>query len=128
MLSWDASRHALGVPEMDATHREFAALARELALASVADFPRLFDALADHTQRHFDSESALMRRCGFPAIAEHEGEHRRVLGEMAQMRRSLAAGRTAMAREYVANGLPAWFALHLATMDAALAACLRRAR
>jgi hemerythrin len=30
-----------------------------------------------------------------------------------------------MAREYARN-LPGWFATHLATMDAALAACLKK--
>lgn len=126
MLNWDEDRHALGVAEMDATHREFAALAVRLAQAGTADFPRLFEALAEHTRRHFDNESALMRRCRFPAIAEHEGEHSRVLGELAHMQRGLFAGRVALARDYVVNGLPDWFALHLATMDAALAACLKR--
>jgi hemerythrin-like metal-binding protein len=110
---------------MDATHREFLALAAALAAASREDFPLMFESLHEHTQRHFDNESQLMRACRFPAIAEHESEHRRVLGELDRIRRGLDEGRTIFARAYVAQGLPEWFATHLATMDAALAACLR---
>ena len=126
MLSWDEDRHALGLPQMDDTHREFVALAGELAQAGAEDFPSLFDTLLEHTRRHFDNEGELMRACRFPAIAEHEGEHQRVLGELARIRRGLDEGRTIFARAYVTQGLPEWFANHLATMDAALAACLRR--
>lgn len=128
MLSWNEERHALGAPEMDATHREFAALAKELALAGAEDFPLLFEALVDHTRSHFENESRLMRACRFPAIAEHEDEHQRVLGELARLQRGIDEGRVAFARTYVREGLPDWFANHLATMDAALAACVKAGR
>lgn len=110
---------------MDATHREFITGLADLMAASAADFPRLFQALAAHTREHFDNESRLMQECRFPARDEHESEHRRILGQLAQMQGLLAQGRSAMARAYV-ESLPDWFAQHLATMDAALAASLRR--
>jgi len=126
MLIWNESRHALGAPEMDATHREFATLAQELTRAGSEDFPLLFDVLIDHTRRHFDNESRLMRSSRFPAIAEHESEHQRVLGDLTRLRTGIDEGRVAFARAYVREGLPEWFNLHLATMDTALAACLGR--
>lgn len=117
---------ALGVAAMDATHREFVALADALAgAADDSEFARLFGELREHTLRHFEHEKALMKACRFPATGEHEAEHLRVLGELAHFARSAAAGRPALARQYAA-GLPVWFATHLATMDAALAACLRQ--
>jgi hemerythrin-like metal-binding protein len=128
MLIWDDARHALGVDAMDPTHREFVALAAELRIAGSEDFPLLFDALLEHAQGHFDNESRLMRACRFPAIAEHEGEHRRVLGELARLREGIDRGRVAFARAYVNEGLGPWFEQHLATMDAALAGCLKIAR
>jgi hemerythrin-like metal-binding protein len=127
VLSWDAKLHGLGVAEMDATHEEFAQLATEVARAGDEDFALLFGMLVEHTRRHFDNESRLMRDCRFFATAEHEGEHRRVLGELAQMQRGIDEGRLAMARTYARRGLPDWFRNHVATMDAALAAILRRA-
>lgn len=126
MLTWNAALHHLGVAEMDATHEEFLSLAREVARAGDADFPHLFGILVEHTRRHFDNESRLMRTCRFPAIAEHEGEHQRVLGELGYMLRSIDEGRLRLARLYLIEGLPDWFRHHLATMDAALAGCLKR--
>jgi hemerythrin len=67
-----------------------------------------------------------MKACRFPAIGEHNGEHLRVLGELAHFATSVKVGRLVAARQYAQN-LPAWFATHLATMDAALAGCLKRA-
>ena len=123
-MAWD-ERHALGVAAMDATHQEFVAHLEALTAADDASFPGLFEALALHTRQHFDGEAVLMKQCRFPATGEHTSEHLRVLGEMAFMGRAAKAGRLKTARSYV-EALPAWFATHLATMDAALAACLKR--
>jgi hemerythrin-like metal-binding protein len=126
MLSWDADRHGLGIPAMDKVHREFLTLARETLQAGAEDFPILFEALRDHTAWHFSHEGELMRACGFPAIAEHEGEHRRILGDLDRLLRGIDEGRSALARHYLREGLFAWFEQHAATMDAALAGCLKR--
>lgn len=123
-MPWDAC-HVLGVAEMDATHRDFVELADALLVAGDDEFPALFAELHDQTRRHFDNEGKLMKSCRFPAIGEHHSEHLRVLGELAHFSRGVAAGRLGMARNYV-KGLPEWFATHLATMDSALAACLKR--
>mgnify|MGYP001484233739 CR=1 FL=1 len=124
-MPW-SERFALGVADMDATHREFVALADALAAAPDEDFPALFAELREHTRQHFEHEARLMRSCRFPAIGEHESEHLRVLGELAHLAARVAGGRIGMARAYV-EGMPQWFANHLATMDAALAACLKQA-
>lgn len=117
---------ALGVADMDATHREFVEMADALLLASDDEFSVLFASLQDHTRRHFEHEGRLMKQCRFPAIGEHNSEHLRVLGELAHFGRGVAAGRLSTARNYVQN-LPTWFSTHLATMDAALAGCLKKA-
>jgi hemerythrin len=126
MTLWNAQQHELGVAEMDGMHREFLALAEALAQADDAAFPPLFKKLVEHTRLHFAQEGRLMRLCDFRAIGEHEGEHARVLGELLQFNRAIGRGRTALARAYVKQGLPAWFDLHLSTMDAALAAHYRK--
>jgi hemerythrin len=125
MTPWNPAQHALGIAEMDHMHEEFAALASALAVADEQAFPAMFKQLVDHTRLHFAQEGRLMRQCNFRAIGEHEGEHARVLGELLQFNRAIGRGRTALARAYVRQGLPAWFDLHLTTMDAALAAQVR---
>jgi len=126
MSAWDDSRYGLGVAAMDATHREFVDLVAAAIAAPDGEFPALYGELREHTRRHFEDEAKLMRRCRFPAIGEHESEHLRVLGELAQFARGVATGRIALARAYVRD-LPTWFSQHLATMDSALAACVKRA-
>lgn len=126
MLIWVPQRHRLGVTEMDGTHREFAALAEALARADDAAFAVLFRQLVEHTRLHFAAEGRLMRLCSFPALAEHEGEHARVLGDLLQFNRAVQRGRLQLARAYLGSGLPEWFELHLATMDRALAHHLAR--
>ena len=126
VLPWVETRDALGRDDMDPTHREFAALVNRLATVDGASFAGLFATLAEHTQRHFAAESVLMESSGFPARAEHEGEHARVLAEMTQIARRVERGVRAFGRAYVRERLPEWFALHLVTMDAALAAHLAR--
>jgi len=127
MLKWADERHCLGVEEMDGTHREFGALMEALARAGDEDFPFLFQKLVEHTRLHFAEEGRLMRLSKFPALAEHEGEHFRVLGDLMQFNRNVRRGRLPLARAYARSGLPEWFEIHLATMDRALAAHLLRA-
>ena len=125
-MDWLDTRHSLGIAEMDHTHREFVALVNLLNEADDADFVALFGRLLDHSRQHFSNEGRLMRIARFPALGEHEGEHHRVYGDLVQMNRAVQRGRLMLARAYVRTGLAEWFGLHLATMDAALAAHLKR--
>ena len=123
-MPWSEA-YSLGVAEMDATHQEFVAMADRLLAVDDAEFPVIFAALQAHTIRHFEHEKTLMKACSIPAIGEHESEHLRVLGELAHFASGVRRGRVAAAREY-ARHVPQWFSTHLATMDAALAGCLKR--
>lgn len=126
MLAWDDKLHALGVDEMDATHREFTALVNLLAECDDQDFAALFGKLLEHCRLHFTNEGRLMRISRFPALNEHEGEHHRIYGDLVQMQRAVQRGRLMLPRAFVKQGLETWFSLHLASMDAALAAHLKR--
>ncbi len=126
MLPWDDKVHALGVAEMDATHREFTALVNMLAECDDVDFAALFEKLLEHCRLHFTNEGRLMRISRFPALNEHEGEHHRVYGDLVQMNRAVQRGRLMLPRAFVKQGLEEWFGLHLSTMDAALAVHLKR--
>ncbi len=67
-----------------------------------------------------------MRASKYRGLPEHEAEHHRVLGELLQLNRSLKRGRMPLVRAYVKHGLPEWFDTHLAMMDAALVAHLKK--
>lgn len=123
LIHWPAN-YLLGNPGMDNTHAEFAALVNNLAVAEGREFQALFLALLDHTGDHFGAEEALMADSGFPAIEEHRAEHRRVLADLRALGERAVQGRITLARSYVTEHIPAWFAVHAATMDSALAAHL----
>lgn len=125
--TWDDARHALGLAEMDDTHREFIALVAALNAADAAAFPALFQQLVDHTRKHFTAEGVLMRNSKYRGLPEHEGDHHRVLGELLQLNRSLKRGHLPLVRAYVKEGLKEWFDTHVAMMDAALAMHLKQA-
>jgi hemerythrin-like metal-binding protein len=123
---FDDARHALGMAEMDATHREFVALVAALHAANTAEFPALFQQLVNHTREHFIAEDKLMRESKYRGIPEHMSEHNRVLGELQQLNRSLKRGHLPLVRAYVKEGLMDWFDTHVAMMDAALAMHLKK--
>ena len=114
-------RFVLGVAAMDATHREFVELVNRLGTCDRDRFVESFPALVSHTRAHFAAEEGMMETSRFPAIAEHRSEHARVLGDLEHLGTQLAKGRVRLARAYVSEQLPDWFALHAETMDSALA-------
>ena len=120
LINW-SSEHLTGFENIDQTHEEFAALVNRLdTTTDKAEFLRLFGELYAHTEAHFQRENQLMDESRFPAIAEHKGEHQRVLGEMHQFYERSKRGFSQMGRAYVRERLPEWFSLHLQTMDRAL--------
>ena len=112
-------------PKVDNDHSEFVALLNQLDTASNAEFPALFRQLFEHTEQHFAMENQLMLDYGFPAEAEHKGEHVRVLGEFKQFQTRVDKGMIAFGRSFVKERLPQWFLLHITTMDSALAAHIK---
>lgn len=124
--SWNDGRHALGMAEMDSTHRDFVAQVATLIVADAAAFLGLFHQLVNHTREHFTAEGTLMRNSKYRGLPEHEAEHHRVLGELLQLNRSLGRGHLPLVRAHVKEGFIEWFDTHVAMMDAALAMHLKR--
>lgn len=120
------SKVQLGHKLIDETHDEFVVLAKQLSVASGAEFAYIFAEFLAHVEKHFSEEEKLMQDCQDPSIAEHKSEHKRVLGELKQFEKRIAAGRTSLAKAYVKDKLPEWFALHTSTMDSALVAHLSK--
>ena len=126
LIPWDEGQLCLGHDSMDATHEVFVKLVNSLANADKQRFIALFTELYEHTQAHFAAEDDLMKASGFASTDEHISEHRRVLGEMTQLLKRVQKGSLTFARAYVKERLPEWFALHLMSMDQALAVHLQK--
>ena len=123
----DHEQLMLGDAGMDHMHREFLDLHARVLQASGQAFADGFNELLAHTRKHFTSEEILMTATAFPAVAEHKADHQRVLGEMDRFALRIAKGSTQMARAWVKEQLPDWFAVHVRNMDSALAMHLKRA-
>lgn len=125
IIEWQDEHFLLGMAIMDNTHKEFVSLVNQLAAAPDTDFANLFDDLITHTQAHFLQEEKLMLASRFPAYAEHNGKHARILGELNQFKKRVDKGLITFGRNYIKERMPDWFALHAATMDSALAMHLK---
>jgi hemerythrin-like metal-binding protein len=114
----------LGVDSMDSTHQEFIALVNGLGSATDEEFPQLFHELLEHTESHFTAENKLMEEVRFPPIDIHKGEHHRVLEQMRVIGSKVENGSITTGRTFVLT-IPQWFREHAATMDSALAGCVK---
>lgn len=111
--------------EIDTLHGEFVDLLNALGRSTDEMFPELFQEMVTHTEGHFDFENKQMRRKRYPQVSTHRAEHDRVLGEMRQVNAAVKRGELEVARAYITE-LPAWFRLHVLSMDNALSTFLTR--
>nr|CRH04577.1 conserved protein of unknown function [Include Hemerythrin-like metal binding domain] [Candidatus Magnetococcus massalia] len=116
----------LGVPFMDAQHQAFVDRLTELADKPEAELLAAFPTLVSELESHFAQEEELMASCGFGAIGEHTGEHKRLLSECAMLSRFAKRGGAPAIIRFMQSELPRWFHTHLETMDAALAVHAQR--
>lgn len=122
-VQWSES-YALGIEQMDATHREFLDLLNAVVDAADEEVLARLDAFIAHTVEHFAQEDRWMEETGFPPLHCHTAEHANVLGVMREVRGMVADGRTEIGR-VLAREMAPWFDGHASTMDAALASWLR---
>ena len=85
-ISWSESL-SVGVPEIDADHRQFIARVNELNLAVVqcqdkASVERLLDSMLMEAAHHFWHEQRLLARWKYPERAEHAASHARLTARL----------------------------------------------
>jgi len=112
---------------INADHREEARLLNDLAEAvtalragrgDAAAVVGRFEVLFRHTREHFAREEQAMRESGFPPYPMHQGEHERVLAELAAEGRTFdETGDADRLWRYVSTTVPSWFVNHIMSMD-----------
>lgn len=85
LLEWN-SDYELGVPAMDADHRDLLNLCNEFLeqaarQAVPGELAERLDRLILRTRAHFLAEERVLDRHGYPALAVHKDEHQRLLRE-----------------------------------------------
>jgi hemerythrin-like metal-binding protein len=122
-MKWD-NEMALGVEEMDLTHREFIEQLDALSRIEDAKVVERYAGLIEHTVAHFGRENTWMTQMGYAHAAEHKKEHDHVLRVMGAIARYMENCDYRMGR-MAAHRLADWFIQHAFTMDALLAQFLQ---
>jgi hemerythrin len=128
MADIDLPALTLSLPEIDEDHAASVELWRAAAAAGPAEFVERLAAFVDHLGEHFAREEALMRAVDYKEIAHHVAEHARTVGEARRFLEQARAGRTVMARAYVAEMVPDWFRRHVLMFDSEVARVVKLAR
>jgi hemerythrin-like metal-binding protein len=116
-------RMSLGMPSVDACHRELLDELAALVDAPDRDFADRYVGFVARVERDFREEEELMEQTAFPGLPSHREQHARMLGGLHHVARQVMAGDIAAGRGVVAL-LPGWFTVHIETADGALAASL----
>ena len=87
----------LSLSQIEREHWELIAEENEFAAAlgdgaSRAELEMRLTRLIQGFQNHFHSEEGLMRLNGFPGLERHADEHRRLIGQMHELRDDLESG------------------------------------
>jgi hemerythrin-like metal-binding protein len=114
---------SVGIPAMDATHKDVLEEMTRVAHATDADFgPSLF-ALIARLECDFQAEEELMESIDFSALLSHREQHARALSGLHHVVSRVMGGDLTSGRKAI-DLLPQWFLPHLSTMDTALAVAL----
>lgn len=110
---------------MDRDHAGQLSLLNDLKAAVRSGVPdslvyTLLDELVEHTNLHFLSEQLAMKLHAYEAYESHFLEHERLLVEVQNLKRSLAAG-TATDKQSLIEALHGWLVVHIQTADKTLA-------
>jgi hemerythrin-like metal-binding protein len=111
----------VGNVAIDAAHKALFAEMQGLLGGANAELDEGLLCLSDRLERDFREEESLMEALDFSGIRHHRAEHARVLSAL----HHVAPGDVVAARE-VLQLMSLWFPMHVTTMDAELAAALRR--
>ncbi|MCL2610022.1 MAG: bacteriohemerythrin [Treponema sp.] len=121
-ISWDGA-YSVGIPLIDAHHRELIRLANELydtcregSSSAKSGFRAAAGTVAAYVKRHFSSEEKIMARVGYPLIEEHKAEHRIFVDRFLSEVRDFQEGKPFVANAFT-GFLKSWVLSHIARSD-----------
>lgn len=132
MRTWNASL-ALGVPDIDAQHRQLFRRADSLLLAmhqrrSAEEVVRLLGFLDEYCAHHFASEERLMHAHRYPGLEEHRAQHAGFAARFRELAdRFHAGGHSPVITIGLQRLVCGWLVEHIGETDAKLARHLRAA-
>lgn len=117
-IAWGSSLE-IGIPEIDAEHRQMVNLLNDLVAASdkpdQSEVRRILLLLEEYTVAHFAHEERLMTATAYPGTASHCEEHRRLFAEIGEQIEEMNSGRLVAAS--VAMFMQGWLIRHIVGAD-----------
>jgi hemerythrin-like metal-binding protein len=128
-LAWD-DRYATGVPAIDAQHKALFQSAQDLQEAVAAGTPdeavtRVLDHLVTYCKTHFADEETHMDRLGFPELAAHQEEHRKLMARVYGLLERHATGEQQVPME-LSILITHWLRAHIREFDQRMADYVRK--
>jgi len=129
MFEWKPE-FAVGMPHIDAQHRELFRLAEALYVAMSAGQGKAalegtLDRLVKYTEEHFAAEERLMRLNDYTFQAAHKAEHRALTRKVVDFQTEFNHGRATLAVP-VLQFLRSWLEGHIKQSDMKLAGFIRQ--
>lgn len=121
LMQWDNSLN-LGVPGMDAEHRELVSAMNAIhdlgeRKAAKAAIDAAIVRLAELTTQHFADEERYMARIGFPDLRNHTLIHGHMLEKFTELHRAFRAGTGTVDKGFY-DFLKLWLKSHICGIDA----------
>ena len=115
----------IGVPHVDAEHRQLVGLLSDLQHVAIAGKPRISTldalvALSAYIELHFGDEEHLMQQISYPNFIIHQKVHQRFVDRVQNFAREFRLGKTEFTDE-ISEFLARWIIEHIATYDVAIA-------
>ena len=120
LFAWKDS-YSIGVPDIDAQHRQLYKLADDLHQALNAGqgkdaLAAVLKSLIDYTKTHFAAEERLMQRCGYSGLAAHKAQHEDLTRKVIDLQQQMQAGKLMLSIE-VMRFLSDWLRQHIGGSD-----------
>jgi hemerythrin-like metal-binding protein len=131
MFAWNQS-FALGVPHIDAQHKQLFAIANELHQAMLKGQSKLMmgqalDKLVDYTVKHFGAEETLMGSTKHADLARHKLIHDQFTAKIQKLQQGYNSGNVLVNVELM-EFLQKWLVTHIQGTDVMYARELGRAK
>ncbi len=114
-LEW-TTEMALGIPDIDASHRRLLLKLHEALFAQESEFALRFHALIEEFEHDIRAEEVMMEAMKFYDIKMHREQHARALQALHDAVPDILRGDFAKARKTL-ELFPKWLQFHSSTMD-----------
>jgi hemerythrin len=120
--------YSVRIPQIDEQHKKLVAIINELHVAMMQRkgkevLGKVMDELVEYTETHFTYEVAMLRQKGYTGAAAHELEHKKLAGQVKDLRDRVMGGKALVTVE-VMQFLKDWLANHVMSADQAYSKAL----